>query len=75
MPVVEDQLDVAGLPLSSLEVAFYYVQYGSVLSALNFCPEAYPVLDDVEAAFGTNPVIQSIVDEDRNICAILEDTQ
>ena len=69
------EVDVAGLPLTSLEVAFYYLQYGSVLSALNFCPEAYPVLDEVEAAYGTNPIVADIVNENRNICAILEGTR
>lgn len=68
-------VDVNGLPLTSLEVAFYYLQYGSVLSALNFCPLAYPVLDDVETGYGSNPVVASIISENRNICAILEETQ
>lgn len=68
-------VDVAGLPLTSLEVAFYYIQYGSVLSALNFCPQAYPVLDDVEASFGDNEILAAIIQEDRNICALLQETQ
>ncbi|HUF36933.1 MAG TPA: tetratricopeptide repeat protein [Anaerolineales bacterium] len=66
---------VTGLPLTSLEVAFYYVQYGSVLSALNFCPQAYPVLSDVENAYGANPELAGIIAENRNICAILQGTQ
>ncbi len=66
---------VAGLPLTSLEVAFYYLQYGSVLAALNFCPDAYPVLNQVEQAYGSNPVVAGIIAENRNICAILEGTQ
>ena len=68
-------VEVEGLPLTSLEVAFYYVQYGSVLSALNFCPQAYPVLAEVEAAYGENPELAGIIAEDRNICAILQGTQ
>jgi tetratricopeptide (TPR) repeat protein len=66
---------VAGLPLTSIEVAFYYVQYGSVLSALNFCPQAYPVLNEVEATYGDNPELAGIIAEDREICAILEGSQ
>lgn len=69
------ELEVGGLPLTSLEVAFYYLHYGSVLSALNFCPDAYPVLDQVEASYGSNPVISSIIEENRNICAILQGTR
>ena len=65
---------VDGLPLTSLEVAFYYLQYGSVLSALNYCPEAFPVLDTVESSYGSNPVVASIIAENRNICAILQGT-
>lgn len=68
-------VEVEGLPLTSLEVAFYYVQYGSVLSALNFCPQAYPVLAEVEAAYGENPELAGIIAEDRNICAILQGNQ
>ncbi len=64
-------VDVVGLSLTSLEVAFYYVQYGSVLSGLDFCPQAFPVLDDVERAFGDNTVIAAIVAEDREVCRIL----
>ena len=65
------EVAVIGLPLTSLEVAFYYLQYGSVLAALNFCPEARPVLDQVEASYGSNPVIADIVAENRQICLIL----
>lgn len=68
-------VDVEGLPLTSLEVAFYYLQYGSVLAALNMCPEAYPVLAEVEAAYGGNSVVAGIIEEDLNICAIFEGTQ
>ena len=68
-------VDVGGLPLTSLEVAFYYVQYASVLSALNFCPQAYPVLNEIEQAYGENPELAGIIAEDRNICAILEGSQ
>lgn len=62
---------VQGLPLSSLEVAYYYLRYGSVLASLNQCDLADPVLDEVMAAFGTDTTIASIVAENREICAIL----
>jgi tetratricopeptide (TPR) repeat protein len=68
-------VDVAGLPLSSLEVAFYYVQYGSILASLDFCDQAFPVLAEVEQAYGDNTVIAAIVAEDREICRLLAEGQ
>jgi tetratricopeptide (TPR) repeat protein len=65
-------VDVTGLPLSNIEVAYYYLQYGSVLAALNQCPAAAPVLDMVENAYGSDPVIASIIAENEEICRRLE---
>ena len=64
-------VEVQGLPLTSIEVAYYYVRYGSVLAALNRCDEAEPVLEEVMISYGSDPVIASIVAEDREICRIL----
>lgn len=64
-------VDVSPLPLNSLEVAFYYVQYGSVLAALDQCNRAIPVLEQVQAAF-PDPIILDIVQENRAICQTLE---
>ena len=66
-------VEVDGLPMTSIEVAYYYLQYGSVLAALNQCAEARPVLDDVEASYGGDPVIASIVSENRAICRSFEE--
>ncbi len=63
---------VTGLPLSNIEVAYYYVQYGTVLASLNMCDEAEPVLAEVMGAFGGDPVIASIVAESRAICLSFE---
>ena len=72
-------LDVVGLPLTNLEVAFYYVRYASVLAALsrpglNYCPEALPVLADVRAVFPDNGLLMGIVEENEAICRLIVET-
>jgi tetratricopeptide (TPR) repeat protein len=62
---------VEGLPLTSLEVAYFYVRYGSVLAALNRCDEAGPVLEQLLEVYGNDPTIPEIVAENYNICRIL----
>jgi len=71
-------VEVQGLPLTSGTVAFYYVQYGSVLAALsrpnqNFCPEALEVLDEVRATFPEDPILMSIIEENEAICRLVQD--
>ena len=71
--VVGYGVDVEGLPLSSLTVAYYYAQYASVLAALsrpaeNECPEALIVLEEVQAAYPNDEILLSIIQENRNIC-------
>ncbi len=70
---------VAGLPLTNLEVAFYYARYGSVLAALsrpgaNYCPEALAVLSDVRAVYYDNAPLMGIVEENEDICSLIEET-
>jgi tetratricopeptide (TPR) repeat protein len=67
-------VEVEGLPLTSLTVAYYYAQYGSVLAALsrpaeNNCPEALAVLNEVGVAFPEDDILQSIIRENQNICS------
>ncbi len=64
---------VEGLPLTNLTVAYYYVEYGTVLAFLsrpnqNFCPQALPVLAQVRAEFPNDPVLMEIVDDSEGIC-------
>ncbi len=71
--------DVQGLPLNNLEVAFYYVRYGSVLAALsrpgrNYCPEALDVLAEVRRVYGDNELLMSIVNENEDICGLIVET-
>ena len=68
---------VEGMPLTSGTVAFYYAQYGSVLSALsrpnqNFCQEALQVLSEVRASYPEDPTFNQIVDENIAICEIVD---
>ena len=68
------ETQVEGLPLSSIEVAYYYLRYGSVLASLNMCDEAEPVLAQVMESYGWDTTIAAIVTENHNICRILRGT-
>lgn len=70
--LLDEAIAVEGLPLTSIEVAYYYLRYGSVLAALNECEQARPVLDEVMQSFGGDPIIADIVAENREICRILQ---
>jgi tetratricopeptide (TPR) repeat protein len=68
---------VEGLALTNLTVAYYYVEYGTVLAFLsrpndNFCAEARPVLSEVEAAYPDDAILMSIVADSRGICSRLD---
>ncbi len=68
---------VDGMPLTSGTVAFYYAQYGSVLSALsrpnqNYCEEALQVLSEVRASYPEDPTFNQIVDENIAICELVD---
>ncbi len=67
-------VDIQPLPLTNLTVAYYYVQYGSVLAALGHCEASEPVFQQVESRFGGEPVLRAIIQESRNICRILQAT-
>ena len=71
--------DVVWLPLTNIEVAFYYVRYASVLAALsrpgqNYCPEALLVLADVREVFADNGLLMGIVEENEAICRLIVET-
>ena len=78
---IADENEVGGvnvekLPLSNIEVAFYYVRYGSVLAALsrpgtNYCPEALEILAEVRTTFPDNDLLIGIVGESEAICALV----
>ncbi|HEY5571720.1 MAG TPA: tetratricopeptide repeat protein [Anaerolineales bacterium] len=71
--VLDTGVAVEGLPLTSGTVGFYYVQYGSVLAALsrpgqNYCREAMEVLAEVRKQYPDDPIFNSIIEENENIC-------
>lgn len=64
---------VEGLPLSSISVAYYYVEYGTNLAFLsrqteNYCEEAYTVLAEVRAAYPDDPSLIGIIEDSEGIC-------
>lgn len=68
---------VRGLPLDSIEIAYYYAIYGQVLAYLsrpreNYCPQAIPVLDKVRIAYSNDEVLMEIVEGSQAICSQLE---
>lgn len=72
--------DVPGLQLTNLSVAYYYVEYGTILAFLsrdnqNFCPEAFEVLNQVRARYSSDPILMSIVEDSEGICSRLAETQ
>jgi tetratricopeptide (TPR) repeat protein len=71
------QVAVEGLQLTNLTVAYYYVQYGTVMAFLSrpnqdFCPEARQVLSEVRAAYPDDEILMSIVADSEGICARLD---
>ena len=70
---------VQALELLNFDVAYYFARYGSVLAALsrpeeNYCPEAIEILAELKIAYGSDPILMSIVAENEAICLLLEDT-
>jgi tetratricopeptide (TPR) repeat protein len=68
---------VQGLPLTSVTVAYYYVEYGTNLAFLsraseNYCPEAMEVLGEVRAAYPDDPALMGIVEDSEGICRRLQ---
>ena len=64
---------VEGLPLTSLTVAYYYVEYGTNLAFLsrpneNYCAEAIEVLQEVRDAYPDDPTLMAIVEDSEGIC-------
>ena len=69
--------DVEGLPLSSITVAYYYVEYGTNLAFLsrpneNYCPQALEVLAEVRAAYPEDPSLMGIIEDSEGICRRLQ---
>jgi hypothetical protein len=71
--MLEESVAVEGLPLTNLTVAYYYVEYGTVLAFLsrttqNYCGEAQDVLNEVRLKYSSDPILLSIVEDSEGIC-------
>lgn len=71
------QTDVQGLPLTSITVAYYYVEYGTNLAFMsrpneNYCPDAYQVLGEVRSAYSSDPTLMGIIEDSEGICRRLQ---
>ena len=71
------KMDVQGLPLTNLSVAYYYVEYGTNLAFLttpneNYCPEAISVLEQVRAYRPDDTTLIEIINDSEGICRRLE---
>lgn len=78
--LLENSVAVEGLQLTNITVAYYYVEYGTVLAFLsrpnqNYCPQAREVLNQVKAGFSYDPIIMGIVTDSEGICNRLESGQ
>jgi hypothetical protein len=71
--LLERSVSVVGLPLTNKTVAYYYLDYGTVLAFLsrptkNYCDEAIQVLEEVRRTYPDDPTIVSIADDSEGIC-------
>jgi tetratricopeptide (TPR) repeat protein len=67
------KIAVQGLPLTSITVAYYYVEYGTNLAFLsrpneNYCPQALEVLSHVRDSYPDDPTLMGIVEDSEGIC-------
>lgn len=75
--LLDESVAVESLQLTNLTVAYYYVEYGTVLAFLsrpnqNYCPEARQVLEQVREKYSYDAVILSIIEDSEGICNRLE---
>ncbi len=71
------KIAVQGLPLTSITVAYYYVEYGTNLAFLsrpneNYCPQAREVLGKVRQAYPDDVTLMGIADDSEGICKRLD---
>lgn len=58
---------VRGLELESSSLEYYYT-YASVLAFLDLCTDAEQVFQQLDLAYGTDPIVESIIAEGRDLC-------
>jgi tetratricopeptide (TPR) repeat protein len=68
-----EKVAVTGLALESIEIAYYYAEYGQALAYLNrtnndYCAQAIPILEKVRNYPQVDSVLLQIVNESETIC-------
>jgi len=64
------EVAVTGMPLSDTTL-HYYNTLGSVLAALDYCEDAFPILEAVRASYSHDQISMAIVNENFQICVNL----
>jgi tetratricopeptide (TPR) repeat protein len=59
--------DVSGMRLDDATLVYYYT-YGSVLAALDQCPRAQPILDQLSTSYPGDAIVMGIVNESYSVC-------
>jgi hypothetical protein len=71
--------DVQPLQLTNLNVAYYYIRYGSVLAYLSdaenqYCDKSYELMDQLRALYSDDTLLMDNVTEVEDTCQMLTGT-
>jgi tetratricopeptide (TPR) repeat protein len=71
--LLDKSVPVTGLPLTNKTVAYYYVDYGTVLAFMsrpseNYCDDSIRVLAEVRAVYPDDPTLIGIIEDSEGIC-------
>jgi tetratricopeptide (TPR) repeat protein len=77
--IVNESTDVAPLPLTNLNVAYYYVRYGSVLAYLStpengYCSHSLELMTQLRLTYPDDPVLMQNVEDNEATCRSLMGT-
>jgi hypothetical protein len=77
--ILKESTAVQPLPLTNLNVAYYYVRYGSVLAYLNtptngYCTHSLELMTQLRLTFSTDPVLMQNVEDNETTCRSLMST-
>lgn len=77
--ILEASTDVKPLPLTNLNVAYYYVRYGSVLAYLStpengYCSHSFELMTQLRLTFPDDPVLMQNVEDNEATCRSLMGT-
>ncbi len=70
------KVDVQPLPLTNLNIAYYYVRYGSVLAYLStadngYCAHSLQLMTQLRLAFPDDPVLMQNIEDNEATCSSL----